>query len=125
MFHDWVVYNRFFSPASQKAQTLSILPLVDLVLFDIKHLDPERHKRYTGVDNNRILANAEKISARTATWFRIPLIAEVNDDPDHVAAVADLAARLGVEKISLLPYHEGGLPKWPQIGEPAPDSCHQ
>lgn len=98
-----------------------IIPLVDLVLFDIKHLDPESHNKYTKVDNRVILENAAFISREVKTWFRIPLIKGVNDDKDHISRVADLAVSFGVEKISLLPFHEGGMSKWRQVGEVVPD----
>ena len=95
---------------------LEVLPHIDLLLFDIKTLDPERHLQATGVDNQVILANAETLAPRVRTWFRLPLIAGFNDSEEHIRAVADLAARLGVEKISLLPYHEGGRSKAAQVG---------
>ena len=48
-------------------------------------------------------------------------MAGVNDDVEHVSRVAALAQELGVEKISFLPYHEGGISKWHQIGKIRPD----
>ena len=98
-----------------------VLPLVDLVLLDIKHLDPELHRRFTGVDNRLFQENARRIARQASTWFRIPLIRGFNDDPHHISQIAEFAKLLGVKKISLLPYHEGGLLKWGQIGKPAPD----
>ena len=97
-----------------------ILPMVDLVLLDIKHLDPIIHKRFTGVDNTLISENARHIAIHVKTWFRIPLIRSINDDKEHISRVADMAKSLGVEKVSLLPYHEGGLSKWQQIGKLQP-----
>jgi len=98
-----------------------ILPFVDLVLFDIKHLDPEAHHAFTGVENETILENAGYISNHVNTWFRIPLIQGINDSQDHISLVTDLAKKLGVEKISLLPFHEGGTSKWRQLGLQRPD----
>jgi pyruvate formate lyase activating enzyme len=98
---------------------------LDLVLFDVKQLNPLKHRKYTGMDNNRILRNLEFFSQNTETWLRIPLVAEVNDSEDHMDALANLAIRLGVQKISLLPYHEGGASKADQIGleYPIPGAC--
>jgi pyruvate formate lyase activating enzyme len=48
----------------------------------------------------------------------MPIIAEFNDDTAHMAALLNLARNFRVEKISLLPYHEGGRSKCDQIGEP-------
>lgn len=89
---------------------------VDLVLYDIKILDDERHRRFTGVGNALILANARLVAGLVRTWFRIPLLAGLNDDEEEIRRVAVLARGLGVEKISLLPYHPGGRDKSRQIG---------
>ncbi len=93
-----------------------ILPLTDLVLFDIKLLDNQAHKAMTGVGTNLIRRNLEKITASVRTWFRVPVISGVNADPDSMDAVASLARELGVEKVSLLPFHDGGISKMAQIG---------
>jgi len=85
-------------------------------LFDIKHLDPEHHKELTGVDNGLILKNLRTVAASTRTWMRIPLISRINDSDDHLDQLLDLASDLNVEKISFLPYHEGGISKMGQIG---------
>lgn len=89
---------------------------LDLILFDIKQLNPVKHRRYTLVDNGRILDNLRRFAERVEVWFRIPLVKGVNDSIEHVSAVADLAVKLGIRKISLLPYHEGGVNKAAQIG---------
>jgi pyruvate formate lyase activating enzyme len=94
----------------------ALLPWTDLLLYDLKHPDPEEHKRATGVDNDLILANVKKAASQTTVWLRIPLIAGFNDDPKHMAAVAALAREVGAEKISFLPYHEGGKTKTEQLG---------
>lgn len=93
-----------------------VLPYIDLVLFDLKQLDPEKHLEYTGVDNDLILKNGRFIAGKVRTWFRIPLIEGFNDSPDQMRVIAEMAKELGVEKISLLPYHEGGMSKAAQIG---------
>ena len=94
-----------------------IVEHVDLVLFDIKHLDPKIHRAYTGIDNEIILKNVRYVAQRVPTWFRMALIAGINDSAAHIQQVAELAADLGIEKISLLPYHEGGKSKCRQIGK--------
>ena len=93
-----------------------VLPHTDLVMFDIKHLDNEKHKQGTGVENSLILKNLKYITGIVPTWIRIPLIPGYNDDVEHISKVAALASGLGVEKVSLLPYHEGGISKADQIG---------
>jgi len=96
----------------------ALLPLVDLLLFDLKHLDSEEHYRTTGVGNERILENLAKASKMTPLWLRIPLIAGFNDSPDHLQKVALLGKAMGAHKISFLPYHEGGRSKNEQLGRP-------
>ncbi len=100
-----------------KSDTLMyLLPHADLVMFDIKHLDPDRHKELTGVDNGLILKNLRTTAVSNRTWLRIPLIADINDSEAHIEQLIDLASELKVEKVSFLPYHEGGVSKMSQIG---------
>jgi pyruvate formate lyase activating enzyme len=94
-----------------------LLPYVDLCLFDIKTINPQKHREYTGVDNDLIMANVRRVSARVPTWIRIPLIQNFNDSETEFKKMVKLALELGVEKISLLPYHEGGKSKTVQIGK--------
>jgi pyruvate formate lyase activating enzyme len=94
-----------------------LLPYVDLCLFDIKTVDPNKHRDFTGVDSDLIMDNARRVSALVPTWFRIPLIKDFNDSETDFKKVVEMALELGVEKISLLPYHEGGKVKTHQIGQ--------
>ena len=108
-----------------------VLKFVDLVLFDIKHLDPLEHKRTTSVGNELILENLEKTSRLKSVWLRTPLIGGFNDSETYIRQVALLGKKIGAEKISLLPYHEGGKSKCEQLGRSyvftgaaAPDDEH-
>jgi len=98
----------------------AVLSSVDLFLWDIKHLDPMEHKRTTGVGNRLILENLRRASEFARIWLRVPLIDGFNDSEDHIKQVIDLAMETGAEKISLLPYHEGGRSKNEQIGRSYP-----
>ncbi len=95
---------------------LAVIEHADLVLYDIKTLDDGRHRKYTGVGNALILSNAELVARRVRTWFRVPLLTGVNDEEGEIRGIAALARELGVERISLLPYHPGGRDKNRQIG---------
>ena len=97
-----------------------MLPLVDLILWDIKHLDAGEHKRTTGASNALILANLKKASKTTDIWLRMPLIAGFNASEEHVKKLVDLGKRIDAQKISLLPYHEGGKSKCRQLGRAYP-----
>lgn len=107
------------------AKIREALSWTDLLLWDIKHLDPREHERATGVGNRLILENLERAAGVTRIWLRVPLIAEFNDSVEHIEGVVALARRVGAEKISLLPYHEGGRSKSRQIGGVYPSSDAQ
>ena len=83
---------------------------VDLFLFDIKAMDAEIHKQYTGVSNERILKNLETLNGMgKAIILRCPIIPGVNLTEEHFAAVADLAEKLeNVLEVQLEPYHPLG-----------------
>lgn len=95
---------------------------VDLVLFDLKHLDGARHRAATGVSNALILANLEALSrAHDAIWVRVPIIPGLNDDAQNLGATARLAAATpGVRRVDLLPYHAIGAAKFGRIGKTYP-----
>jgi len=108
-----------------------VLNFVDLILFDIKHLDSREHKRTTGFGNELILENLEKTSRLKSIWLRMPLITGFNDSEPYIKNIVLLGKRIGAEKISLLPYHEGGKSKCEQLGRSyvftgaaAPDDEH-
>ena len=86
------------------------------VLISFKNLDSETHVQTTGVDNRQILENLRYLAPRMRTWIRVPLISGYNDSDEQLMALIRMAKELGVEKISLLPYHEGGLAKAAQVG---------
>ncbi len=97
-----------------------VLPFLDLVLFDVKHLDPAEHQRGTGVDNALILENLSRLSRlvpAVSVWIRVPLVPGYNDAEKHIKGIVNLAQSCGIEKISLLPYHEGGKSKSDQLGK--------
>jgi len=97
-----------------------VLMYVDLVLFDIKHMDDHFHKEGTGVSNTQILENMERAASRVRMWLRFPVIQGFNDSPENIEGVASLALKLGVEKVSLLPYHEWGKAKYEKLGKDYP-----
>jgi pyruvate formate lyase activating enzyme len=85
-----------------------IMPLTDLFLFDLKNMDPELHKEYTGMDNSAILANADmllKMGARLV--FRIPVIPGVNTTDSEVAGMVSFLKERAekMTEVHLLPYH--------------------
>lgn len=95
------------------------LGLMDLVYFDLKHMDSGTHARLTGVPNTLILENAIRLAAMGVPMIlRVPLIPGCNDDPENLAATADFAVRLGGPPIELMPYHTLGVGKFRELGLP-------
>ena len=91
----------------------------DLLLCDIKSLDPERHVRGTGKRNDVILRNLKHLSELGKPMIvRIPLIPGHTDSPENLRAVIDLLCTLrSVERVDLLPVHEYGKVKYDQLGK--------
>lgn len=99
---------------------INLAASVDLFLCDLKTMDSQRHRTYTGVDNLSILANIRALSERESTLIiRLPLIGGYNDDPDNIQRTADFAAELkSVHQVDLLPYNSGGLAKVERLVDP-------
>lgn len=99
---------------------LASKPNVTNVLYDIKSIDDEVHKEYTGVSNVLILKNlrmlAQDPNVRDKIIIRMPLIKGVNDGDEIIARSAALYKELGLTKIDLLPYHPLGVGKMANIG---------
>ena len=70
----------------------------------------------TGVRNDLLLKNLQKAAAMKPVWLRVPLIAGFNDSEAHIKEIAALGKKIKAQKISLLPYHEGGKSKCEQLG---------
>ena len=96
----------------------AILPYLDLYLMDIKHMDSEKHKRYTSAPNERILENAKKIAeSGVELIIRTPVVPGFNDTPTEIKAISKFAASLpGVREHHLLPYHRLGQDKYAGLG---------
>jgi pyruvate formate lyase activating enzyme len=91
---------------------------VDLFLYDVKLVDEPRHEHFTGVSNQPILRNLQRLSELGhASVLRFPLIPGVNDQPADIAAVAALAAGLpSLRRVDLLPYHRMAATKYAGLG---------
>jgi len=93
------------------------LALMDLVFFDLKHMDSGAHARLTGVPNGLILENAVRLAGLGVPMvLRVPLVPGCNDDPENLAATAAFAARLGNPPVELMPYHQLGRGKHRELG---------
>lgn len=95
-----------------------ILPHLDLYLMDIKHINSDKHKAFTGQPNDKILANAQRIARSPVKLIiRTPVVPGFNDTEEEIGAIARFAASLpGVEEMHLLPYHRIGSDKYKGLG---------
>lgn len=95
-----------------------LLPYLDLYLMDVKHMDSNKHKEYTGAPNERILENARLIArSGVELIIRTPVIPTFNDSESEIKAIADFARSLKtVEEYHLLPYHRLGTDKYTGLG---------
>ena len=96
-----------------------ILPYTNLFLYDIKILDSQKHKKYTGVGNELILENLKKLfKTKAKICIRIPIISDINDSVEEMQKIKDFLDENGKpEKIELLPYHAMGENKYAAIGK--------
>ncbi len=95
-----------------------ILPLVDLVLYDLKFFDPGSHLAGTGIDNGAVLDNVRRIAATgMPLWIRTPVIPGYTADPANITALAGfIGAELPtVERWDLLAYTNLGGPKYQRL----------
>jgi pyruvate formate lyase activating enzyme len=119
--------NRYHTAVDTSGQSSAenfklIMPVTDLFLFDLKHLDDSKHIEYTGVSNTLILDNYRLLNeSEKDIYVRIPVIPGYNDDADHLhrlkSFLASPASR-SVRKICLLPYHKTGTSKYMKFNVP-------
>lgn len=94
-----------------------IVPLVDLFLFDIKIINPEKHKIFTGKSNRVILRNLKSLSEQgKKIIIRFPLIPGITDTDENINDVVSMMKRLGLKDIDLEPYHSLGVAKYGELG---------
>ncbi|HAQ21439.1 MAG TPA: glycyl-radical enzyme activating protein [Prolixibacteraceae bacterium] len=100
---------------------LEVAKRTDLFLYDLKMMDSERHREWTGAPNEKILENL-KILAGTGVKMiiRIPLIGGINDDRENLTDTARFISELSGEKkeVNLLPYHKIAQTKYQKLGRP-------
>ena len=95
-----------------------LMPVTDLWLYDIKGMDPVKHKEHTGIDNAAIHRNLRMLDANGAKIIlRCPMIPGINDFPENLSALAKLADELkNVEAINVEPYVAYGIDKAHRLG---------
>ena len=103
---------------ARKEVLLEVADRTDLFLYDLKHMDPEIHRKYTGVSNELILNNLKALSCRdVALRVRFPLIPGINDDRKNIDMMGSFLQKLHrVLAVDLLPYHDVAISKYERFG---------
>lgn len=99
-----------------------VLPNVDMIYYDLKLLDPLKHKQYTGKDNSCILANFLTLIHEVGPKIvpRIPLIPGITMSEDNLSGLAAFLKAAGCAHYELLPYTPGGIAKMHAFGLAVP-----
>lgn len=94
-----------------------LLEVVDLFLYDLKHMDETSHRRFTCAPNHQALSNLRRLAEREAEVIvRVPCIPGVNDGAENIAATAAFVREVGLKTIHLLPYNPAAGAKYHWLG---------
>jgi pyruvate formate lyase activating enzyme len=92
---------------------------VDLFYYDLKLMDDEKHRHFTGMGNSVVLQNLKLLAERKkAVVVRVPVIPGVNDDRANMDEVVGFLRPLGLREVDLLPYHRFGSEKYHRLHLP-------
>jgi len=95
---------------AEQAALEKIMEYTDLFLYDVKHMDPIQHKKFTGASNELVLSNLALLRGR-AVVVRVPLVPGVNDDEENIRSMGEYVSGLEFSDLCLLPYHKVGTEK--------------
>ena len=100
----------------------ALMEITDLVMLDIKHIDPELHRDLTGHSNDRILAFARYLDEKKIpVWIRHVVVPGITDDPVYLTRLGQFLGTLSnVKALDVLPYHVMGVSKYKELGIPYP-----
>lgn len=103
-----------------------VLEITDLVLLDIKHIDPEKYLKLTEVELEPTLQFMQYLSKiNKPTWLRYVLVPGYTDDAEDLENWAKYVSQFkNVERVDILPFHQMGAHKWKEIGRTYPlENC--
>lgn len=100
----------------------ALLKVTDLIMLDIKHIDPEKHRKLTGHSNENILAFARHLSDKGKDlWVRHVLVPGITDNNEDLYRLGSFLGELtNLHALDILPYHTMGIPKYEKLGIPYP-----
>ena len=95
-----------------------LMDVTDLLLLDLKHIDPAAHRELTGADNANVLDCANYLSEiGKSVWIRHVLVPGITTDETSLAKLGAFIKTLAnVKRVEVLPYHALGVPKWKSLG---------
>lgn len=97
---------------------------VDVFLYDYKATDPKRHRALTGIGPDLPFANLTRLlEAGASVRLRCPVVPGVNDDSEHLTAIAQFGRDWPQLAIDLMPFHDDGLGKYDDLRRPRPALC--
>jgi pyruvate formate lyase activating enzyme len=105
-----------------REQIDKVLDFTDLVMLDIKHINPEKHRKLTSQDNTNIKKFAEHLGERNIdVWIRHVLVPTVTDDEESLLELGHFIGGIKtLRAIDVLPYHTMGVAKYETLGIPYP-----
>lgn len=96
----------------------NLIPLVDLFLIDVKHINNTRHQKITWKSNENTLKFIEYLESQGKhIWIRYVLVPGYTDQPEYIEELGKKLSKYSViERIEILPYHQLGVHKWKELG---------
>lgn len=96
-----------------------VIKYIDLILYDFKIVDDDKHKKYVGASNKKIIDNLIKIKNENVNIFlRLPIIKGVNDSLDEANEIVQIINGIkNISQINILEYHKMGMEKYPRLGK--------
>lgn len=103
-----------------KEDFIKLMAVTDLLLVDIKHIDPEEHVKLTGQRNDNVLSMLRCLDAiHKPVWIRHVLVPGITDNDEYLKRTrAFLDTLTNVQRVEVLPYHTMAIPKWEKLGIP-------
>lgn len=99
-----------------------LLKYTDLVLLDIKHIDPVEHNKLTGHPNTQILEFAKYLSDKQIpVWIRHVVVPNITFNKNQLTKLGEFLATLNnIKALDILPYHNMAIPKYESLNKPYP-----
>ena len=113
----WILFNK-----TSTAKYDELIKYTDLVLLDIKHIDPEQHHKLTGQLNNNVLEFAKYLSnKKIPVWIRHVVVPGITNNKIYLTKLGEFLSTLNnIQALDVLPYHNMAIPKYENLGKEYP-----